>query len=223
MKRIAWSGWVLLLATLSAFGELVWEHSIVEKTASVHDRKLIAVFPFEARGSTTTILSIRTTCGCTTAELPQMTYSDGESGELTVVFDLNGRFGKQKKSVFVQTDDKNNPNQELVFKATIPKLVSLQPRILYWIKGASTYETQEIKLRFEEPGIRVANVSSDQEQLKIENQTSDEGKDVILSFTPIIPEGELPFFRAVIRIELEADIPLRESVYYAYAIIKSGS
>jgi hypothetical protein len=214
---------VILICCSRGYGELIWKQSIVELRAGRDDRELTAVFPFEAEGQRTTILSIRTTCGCTSVALPKKTYEQGETGELKVIFDVNGRYGQQRKSVYVQTDDPKTPVKELTLKAFIPQLVAIQPRMLYWVKGSQEYETQTIDLVFDEPDIRISNVTSDQSQLNIEWDQDAQNQRAKVKLTPSVPEGEKPFFRAVIRIELESDGDLRESVFYVYAIIKNVS
>jgi hypothetical protein len=66
------------------------------------------------------IRSVRTSCGCTIAEMKQKSIKPGETGLIDTVFELRGRRGAQKKSVRVESND--------------PK----QPVFLLWIEGEIT-------------------------------------------------------------------------------------
>lgn len=59
------------------------------------------------------IQKVQTGCGCTTVRLGSMTLEPGEKTELTVKLSLRGRSGKQQKSIYVQSNDPENPMFQL--------------------------------------------------------------------------------------------------------------
>ncbi|MCK5805107.1 MAG: DUF1573 domain-containing protein, partial [Lentisphaeria bacterium] len=66
-------------------------------------------FTLENRGSDPLVIEkIRKGCGCTTTRIGMRTIPPGESVDLDVSVDLKGRVGRQKKSVYLYTNDPTN-------------------------------------------------------------------------------------------------------------------
>lgn len=55
------------------------------------------------------IRNVQTGCGCTTTHLQSMTITPGQQTELQVQVSLFGRSGKQQKSIYVHSNDPQNP------------------------------------------------------------------------------------------------------------------
>ncbi len=64
-------------------------------------------------GSALKITNVRASCGCTAAQSDRSEIAPGDSGEIHVEFDTNGRLGKQEKYVYVFSNDKENPQLKL--------------------------------------------------------------------------------------------------------------
>jgi hypothetical protein len=204
-----------------ASASLVWELTNFEYRASPGEESVTASFPFRAEGKTVTIQGIRSSCGCTTAKLEKRTYAPGEVGSIVAIFDFGARVGQQVKTVVIQTDDPNQPSQELSISAYIPQILRLEPRFVYWSKGADEYLPQVITLRpdTEEP-VRMVDITSDTGQLDFRLEPMEDGS-YRLHVVPLIPEGDAPFFRSIIRVEVDADFPLKQRVFHAYAFMRN--
>jgi hypothetical protein len=64
--------------------------------------KVSHTFKFKNSGKSNLIISsAKGSCGCTVPEYPKKPIAPGESGEISVVFDSEGKSGKQNKSVTV--------------------------------------------------------------------------------------------------------------------------
>lgn len=71
---------------------------------------------------------VRTTCGCTVAELPKNEFEPGESVELEVTFDPRGKTaGRQEQTVTFRTNDRANPMVAVKVRAFVKPLVSIEP------------------------------------------------------------------------------------------------
>jgi hypothetical protein len=202
-------------------GRIEWEQTRIEKIAGVNDKELDVVFRFSVKDGPVTILSIRNSCGCTTSKLSKMTYEPGDTGEIEVHFDIGVRVGEQRKYVSLQTDDPDEPEIDLELDVYIPQVVKIEPRFVYWTKGTTPYlpQTMLVKIDADIP-VQLKSVTTDQEQLVADCVKNSENE-YRIELRLLVPEGEPPFFRAVIKIEVEASVPLKQSVFYAYAFMKT--
>lgn len=217
--------WVLFFmgsAELMYASGLVWEQTRIERDAKVNEESIDVVFPFVVEDRPVTIKSIRNSCGCTTSRLTKDTYTPGESGEIQVHFSIGTRIGEQHKFISLETDDPENPTVQLELVVYIPQIVKFEPRFLYWTKGEEPFgpQTTQLKIDADIP-IRIKSVTSDQGQLQVSWEKTGE-KLYTITFTPIIPEGEEPFFRAIVKVEVDADEPLKQKAFFAYAYVKSS-
>jgi hypothetical protein len=80
-------------------------------------------FKFTNKGSgILKIEKVQPTCGCTGATVGEKTeYEKGESGEIKVEFQTQGREGPQEKSIIIETNDKDNATVTLKVKCDIDK------------------------------------------------------------------------------------------------------
>ncbi|WP_309397629.1 DUF1573 domain-containing protein [Cerasicoccus maritimus] len=137
----------LLLAALTLRAELVFETTRVDGgTAKTGEKEFVAKFPFKNTGDTAiTILQAKSSCGCTVPKLPKKTYAPGESGEIEAVFSFDARTGLQKKSISVMTD--GEPKRlTLNLKITIPEVMTLKPRVLFWSLGQEPLEAKQFQV-----------------------------------------------------------------------------
>lgn len=79
------------------------------------------IFKFTNKGNQTLhIEKVQASCGCTgTAIGEKMDYLKGESGEIKITFNTQGREGKQEKTVMVYSNDSKEPQKVLSFTAEI--------------------------------------------------------------------------------------------------------
>ncbi len=66
------------------------------------------------------IQNVQPACGCTGATVGEKTeYAKGESGEIKITFNTQGRDGHQEKSITVFTNDTESPEKVLKFSCDI--------------------------------------------------------------------------------------------------------
>lgn len=86
------------------------------------DGKVTTVFTFKNEGMEPLILSnVRASCGCTTPKWPRQPIEAGQSGEITVTYNPNGRPGRFTKTVTI-TSNATEPTTRVTIKGeVIPK------------------------------------------------------------------------------------------------------
>jgi FtsP/CotA-like multicopper oxidase with cupredoxin domain len=123
-------------------GALTWEKTQIDAVAPIEQERMEAKFPFKnTSDSSVTIVSVHTSCGCTTATLEKHTYAPGESGEIHTVFSFEGRTGNQEKTIQVTTSDSTAPTT-LVLRVAVLEAFTIKPRILVWKKGSAEKSSQ---------------------------------------------------------------------------------
>lgn len=137
VKNILLGSVILLFTATNVFGGLTFKQTVVEDVISPDAKSYPFEFVFENTGDGAVEISeIKTTCGCTTAELDKMAYAPGESGVIKGVFRVGNRQGMQEKKVRVFTKDLAQPEIALVLKLDIPQLVTMKPGLLLWRVGS---------------------------------------------------------------------------------------
>lgn len=111
------------------FTSLTQEFSATENSVDIHASYVFT----NSSDHAITISEIKTTCGCTTAELEKRTYQPGEAGTINVIFDIGSRTGEQQKSIAVisSTGEKST----LVLKVHLPPGPSFSSTIASWRQG----------------------------------------------------------------------------------------
>ncbi len=142
----------------AAASSLTWESKLFEHTAVPGEERVTATFAFTNTGSAPVeILNMRATCGCTVPELKKRVYHPGESGEIDVVFTYGSRTGEQNLRVSIFTDEQV-PATQLQLLVTIPQMVELSPRIVYWRRG-EPMESRTVNIRVAtEHGVAIMEV-----------------------------------------------------------------
>lgn len=156
---------------------------------------ITASYPFTNAGtSAVTIIESSASCGCTVPTLDKTTYEPGENGELTAIFTIGSRQGKQRKTITVVTEDANGAKNtyELRLEVDIPVPVTFKPRVRFW-KLDSEAITQNIEITFHEQfPIEISGLTrKDPEQpaqFDYEIETVSEGLKYIVKLTPKTPE-----------------------------------
>lgn len=148
----------LLLGAATLFaGPLSWEKTTIELTATRGDKRVEAEFPFTNTSSAPVeIRAIRSSCSCTTADLPKKIYAPGESGSVRTVFTLGNRKGRQNKAIVVQTREGQDT---LILSVDIPDSVKLSQEKLTWPVGAPPNE-QTCDIQAITPGARVVSAKA---------------------------------------------------------------
>jgi len=220
--KLFFTGWgLLLLPILSLNAAVVWDATELEFQAEAGQEMVSAVFGFRVEEDPVTIKSVRTSCGCTTTRLEKTTYQPGETGTIEVHFEIGSRVGPQQKYISLQMDDSKTPTQDLVLKVYIPYILKVEPRFVYWEKGVEPYHEQFIDLTSDtELDITFTSITSDTEQLHVRWEALND-KTTRVYLQPVVPDGEAPFFRAILKVEINAPIDLKQKIFHAYAFMKT--
>ncbi len=126
-------------------GAMNWDAQRIELTAKLADKQAVGVFRFVNAGNTTiTITSVKSDCGCTTADLSKQTYAPGEAGEIKAVFTFEGRVGQQDKTIQVTTDDEPTKPVTLMLRVNILEPLTCAPRLLLWRIGDDESEKEAV-------------------------------------------------------------------------------
>ncbi len=86
------------------------------------DGKVTTIFTFKNEGMEPLVLSnVRASCGCTTPKWPRQPIEAGQTGEITVTYNPNGRPGRFTKTVTI-TSNATEPTKRVTIKGeVIPK------------------------------------------------------------------------------------------------------
>lgn len=125
-----------LVSFSTARAQLTWEKTEVELHPGPADKQAVGTFRFENKSDKPIrIMSVHTSCGCTTAGKTKDVVAPGEKSEITATFNIGDRTGVQQKQITVQTDDQKQPTTILTLKAVIASPLELQPTFVFWQQG----------------------------------------------------------------------------------------
>jgi hypothetical protein len=104
-----------------AAGLLRWERDSIDVAARPGQRVVHVDFPFSNCGDKpVTIVSVETSCRCTSADSSKTIYAPGEKDAIGVDFTVGGQEGVVVKSVTVTTDGSEPTPFTLTLRVTIP-------------------------------------------------------------------------------------------------------
>lgn len=142
----------LMISALNGSG-LEWETKRISIVATPEQESAEGIFAFTNNSDqTVTIKSVRSSCGCTVAELEKREYQPGESGEIKALFTFGTRTGAQRKSISVVTDGADEEKTSLLLDVSIPELIQIKPFFVFWRKG-DALEPKTIELRMSDPDL----------------------------------------------------------------------
>ncbi len=188
----------LFAVTLVQAG-LEWQQEEITLEVGATQVSADAVFRFSNTGKEPVqFSSLKPSCGCLAPRLSKRTCPPGESGELTVRFDLRNRTGKQRKALVVNTDD--GAAVSLFTVTDIPMAYKISPTLMKLAAGSAvTNKTATLSNPNKDP-IRLLSLTSSHKGLPAELKTVREGfeYEVIVS-----RQSDEKNMRSVIRITTE--------------------
>jgi len=122
-----WLSTVLVLiltapASLAMEAALAWDTQLISVSAAPGQRVVHSSFGFRnASASPVAILSLETSCRCTSADSDKRTYAPGEKGKVEVTFAIGDQEGVQEKAVTVSTDEPGARPSILVLRVAIAR------------------------------------------------------------------------------------------------------
>ncbi|MDD3180998.1 MAG: DUF1573 domain-containing protein [Opitutaceae bacterium] len=133
---VVWS--VLLHGTVRA---LEWKTKVFEVTTAPFQSIVDAAFEFRNTShQTVAILAVDSTCDCVIATRERDYYGPGETGRINTRFTIGDRVGLYERAISVQTDDDPAHPVRLILRVTVPELIDIAPRLIYWHTGEAVAE-----------------------------------------------------------------------------------
>lgn len=112
---------------------LVFNETIIEDEASKRQAQYEFCFKFKNTGkSPVRILSLKSSCSCTVANLEKDIYQPGDFGEIKGIFNIGNRQGLQEQEIAIQTDNISQSQIKLGVKIKILEDYKINTRLLYW-------------------------------------------------------------------------------------------
>jgi Protein of unknown function (DUF1573) len=176
----------LLSLVVSSHAALEWERTVQDFRSTPAQEKVSAAFRFKNTGaSAVTIASIRSSCGCTTAQLTKRDYAPGESGEVVAEFRFGSRTGMQEKTLTVTTDEASAPAVTLQLRVAIEEALTVQPTLVFWRVGETpTPRVIQLGAKADRP-VRIDSVESADPAFRSQLKTSKEGESYVLTVEPV--------------------------------------
>ena len=174
--------WTLIVTPLSA---LEWERGKVELKGEFGTTFPAIEFPFSNNSDKpVTILAVRPSCQCVTAQVEKKTYAPGEKGVLLAKFDATGLTGQITRTISVETDEPGKKSNVLAIVADITEPIALTPRLLYWkVSDPPAAKAVEIQINLPK-GLKITQAIANQDGFKIELATVEAGRSYRLTVTP---------------------------------------
>lgn len=111
--------------------ELAVDQPVHDFGTVVQGKKVDHVFTFRNRGDAPlNVARVRTSCGCTAANVTNKTLSPGGKSELKVTFDSSTFGGNISKLIYLETNDPQKPVATLTLKGNVAEEIVVTPRQL---------------------------------------------------------------------------------------------
>ena len=174
----------LVISALNGSG-LEWETTHISIVATPEQESAEGIFAFTNNSDQmVTIESVRSSCGCTVAELEKREYQPGESGEIKALFTFGSRTGAQRKSITVVTDAPDEEKTSLLLDVSIPELIQIKPFFVFWRKG-DALEPKTIELKMSDPDlIRPVSIEANNELFDAVLESTDDRAVFSVVITP---------------------------------------
>lgn len=129
LPLLAIVGLACAMPSARASGRLDWDRTSIDVTAKPGEKVIHVDFPFRNAGDRpVTLVSVETSCRCTSAETSKRTYAPGEKDVMGVDVSLVGQDGLITKSVTVATDGPELQPVCLTVRIRIPDSAPAQGR-----------------------------------------------------------------------------------------------
>lgn len=116
---------VAIMSTMAAMAQVITFERTEHDFGKINeaDGRVTTVFNFKNEGMEPLVLSnVRASCGCTTPKWTREPIEPGQTGEITVTYNPNGRPGRFQKTITVTSNAKENATAKLYIKGeVIPK------------------------------------------------------------------------------------------------------
>lgn len=197
---------------LTARAGLKWEQTAIELHPTAADKQAVGHFKYQNTGDKPVkFKSVKSSCGCTTAQTQKEEVPAGEKGEITATFNIGDRTGTQVKTVTVETDDPANVTTVLTLKAVIQQQLEITPTFVFWgqgeepkpktivVRAAKDFPVKHLKVTSSSPDFQAKVEETGNGQFKIDVKPQETSK-LTASTLTIQPEDTQKVFYATARI-----------------------
>jgi hypothetical protein len=176
---------ISLLCAPPLFGQLRWDSQEQIQKAKPGDKEAVVKFHFVNAGqSPIKIVSVRTSCGCTTAALAKDQYAPGDAGDIEARFEFGSHTGHQEKTIAVTTAESPNQPTYLRLVVDIPQPVILQPEFVLW-KIGEPVDAKKFRVAIGDGfSAKLLGVESDNPDIHFVVNAITQGKELEVSVTP---------------------------------------
>lgn len=136
------------------------------------------------------ISNVKSSCGCTVAEMAKKTLAPGEETKVSVTFNLQGKQGPQTKVISVSSNDPDVPVYKLELKGNAVAAIEVEPRFInYGNVVDELLGPQTIKITSNKPEItfNVTGAESSDKAFTTEVKTIEAGKKFEIVVTNVSP------------------------------------
>jgi len=153
-------------------------------------------FAFRNVGDATLqIIKVRTSCGCTAALVTKEEVPPGGEGRVKTTFRTTNYKGTQRKSIYVETNDPEQPRVTLRLSGEVKVEVEVSPAMIY-ARDLVPGESRPYKLvvkRSDGEELRITKVTASRPEIHVgEPEVRDDGSyEVEVTLGPDLPEGRL--------------------------------
>jgi len=168
------------------------EHTYVFKFKNIGDENL-------------NIESVSTSCGCTAALISSQAIPPKSSGEIKVVFDSGEFENKVTKTIYIQSNDPDEPTAKVQIKANITPMVYIEPRYINFgkiEKGNRIKKNIFISVNIE--GLKITKLESSHKYISTNLSIIPEGTEIALEGRNVISKKDN--FMLEMSLEPEAEV-----------------
>jgi hypothetical protein len=174
-----------------AWGQMQFVKRLVEIEAPPDGDVVEAEFPFVVGPKPAVIAEYDAPCTCLEAQISdggRLEWKAGEKGTVKGIFKLGTFKGAVDKMIVLRMKGETVPSVQLTVRVTIPELVQVEPRTLFWTQGGSG-EAQSFRITMNgEKPIHIVESSGTNDQFPFKLKTLEEGRRYELEVTPTTVE-----------------------------------
>jgi Protein of unknown function (DUF1573) len=132
----------VLLASLSGIlctscqAALQWDALQLTANGWQGDESIVSTFHFRNVGSSPVkLLSVKSSCGCTTVRWPENAVAPGEVADIRATYDVGTNVGAATKLITVVSDDAPSKPTILILNLIVRPLAEIHPSLVSWKVG----------------------------------------------------------------------------------------
>ncbi len=173
-------------ATHAAAAALHWDRTEARVEMAPDEERVQAAFKVTNKGSSTVrIARVKTSCGCTGSILDRRLLKPGDSSEIVATFNKGNRQGRNHNRLEVFLDSQPDAVATLHMIVEIPRLVDLQPQIVYW-NNRSSQTKRSVRVKLDERYVdAIDTIDYDASTLSLERAEGDKPGTYTLEVLPL--------------------------------------